>query len=340
MAGVFKLVHSQAFTNTDIIQVVHNSAHEYLRVKVMLNNIHRFDLIKNVYTDKNDPTNILTVELVSSQTGIIQLFDADYICAGEQTASNLHITSDAVVDYVDVVSGTLQTSINEKPDTLLELIDTPSTYEAAAKKYLRIKEDETGIEWDTVSGISSHGQLTELTNDDHIQYVPTNADRGFTSTVSGIEPLEDYHLTTKQYVDSLIDPTVSGSVGNILFGSEFSYEEDDTTSSTNSIAWQDKLTLTADDLIEGSYRLGFYFLWDHSKSNTEFGAQVIVDNVSIIFEQDTRTARSGYYDLTSGFYYYENVVSGTHFATIKYKSSDTGSTSYIKQARLEFWRVS
>jgi hypothetical protein len=38
-------------------------------------------------------------------------------------------------------------------------------------------------------------------DDDHTQYVPTNADRGFTATVSGIDPVQDYHLATKWYVD-------------------------------------------------------------------------------------------------------------------------------------------
>lgn len=46
---------------------------------------------------------------------------------------------------------------------------------------------------------------------DHSQYVLVDGSRGFTSTVSGVSPLEDYHLATKGYVDSI---TVSG--GNYL----------------------------------------------------------------------------------------------------------------------------
>jgi len=60
-----------------------------------------------------------------------------------------------------------------------------------------------GIQGETgASGVSGdHGLLTGLTDDDHIQYVPTDASRGFTSTVSGIDPTEDYHLATKSYID-------------------------------------------------------------------------------------------------------------------------------------------
>jgi len=48
---------------------------------------------------------------------------------------------------------------------------------------------------------TDHGLLTGLEDDDHTQYVPTDASRGFTSTVSGIDPTEDYHLATKSYID-------------------------------------------------------------------------------------------------------------------------------------------
>jgi hypothetical protein len=57
----------------------------------------------------------------------------------------------------------------------------------------------------TVSGVElgsiDHGSLAGLGDDDHLQYVPTNADRGFTATVSGVYPTQDYHLATKEYVD-------------------------------------------------------------------------------------------------------------------------------------------
>ncbi|GAH02787.1 unnamed protein product, partial [marine sediment metagenome] len=52
-----------------------------------------------------------------------------------------------------------------------------------------------------ITVITDHGLLTGLGDDDHTQYVPTDASRGFTSTVSGIDPVEDYHLATKTYVD-------------------------------------------------------------------------------------------------------------------------------------------
>lgn len=56
-----------------------------------------------------------------------------------------------------------------------------------------------------------HGSISGLGDDDHPQYVPTDASRGFTATVSGVDPTEDYHLATKSYVDDEIT-TISGSL--------------------------------------------------------------------------------------------------------------------------------
>ena len=64
----------------------------------------------------------------------------------------------------------------------------------------------------TVTGtiITDHGDLTGLDDDDHTYYVPTDGSRGFTSTVSGIDPIEDYELATKWYVDEII-AAISGT---------------------------------------------------------------------------------------------------------------------------------
>ena len=59
------------------------------------------------------------------------------------------------------------------------------------------------------SGSVDHGDLTGLDGDDHTQYVLADGSRGFTSTVSGVDPTSSYHLATKDYVDTL---TISGGI--------------------------------------------------------------------------------------------------------------------------------
>jgi len=60
-------------------------------------------------------------------------------------------------------------------------------------------------------GPTDHGLLTGLGDDDHTQYTLANGSRAFTSTVSGVTPTLDPHLTTKNYVDNAIT-TATGSL--------------------------------------------------------------------------------------------------------------------------------
>lgn len=83
-------------------------------------------------------------------------------------------------------------------DTTISGVNPTQDYHLTTKWYV---DDEIA----TLSGsiILDHGNLTGLLDDDHPQYVPTNASRGFTATVSGIDPTLGYHLVTKAYVDTL-----------------------------------------------------------------------------------------------------------------------------------------
>lgn len=51
----------------------------------------------------------------------------------------------------NTISGSLQSQIDAKPDTFLELEDTPTTYSGLAGKRLTVKSDETGLKYITPS---------------------------------------------------------------------------------------------------------------------------------------------------------------------------------------------
>jgi len=84
---------------------------------------------------------------------------------------------------------------------------------------LPTKQDHLTTRWyvdnevATLSGsiVLDHGGLTGLDDDDHTQYVPTDGSRGFTNTVSGVDPIQLYHLATKNYIDTEL-ATVSGGI--------------------------------------------------------------------------------------------------------------------------------
>ncbi len=77
-------------------------------------------------------------------------------------------------------------------------VDPTQSYHLTTKYYV---DDEIATVIGTI--ITDHGSLTGLDDDDHTQYVLPDGTRGFTSTVSGVSPTQDYHLATKEYVDAV-----------------------------------------------------------------------------------------------------------------------------------------
>jgi hypothetical protein len=54
------------------------------------------------------------------------------------------------------------------------------------------------------SATLDHGALAGLSDDDHSQYVLATGSRAFSGTVGGVTPTSSAHLTTKGYVDALV----------------------------------------------------------------------------------------------------------------------------------------
>ena len=73
-------------------------------------------------------------------------------------------------------------------------------------------------------GVTAHGALSGLGDDDHTQYILVDGERGFTGPVSGITPTVADHLTTKGYVDfdSVEDFNATGTTA-IDWSSAYTY---------------------------------------------------------------------------------------------------------------------
>ena len=93
------------------------------------------------------------------------------------------------------LEGNLGTGINEFSidGTLAGDSDSAVPTEKAVKAYV-----------DSVSGTMDHGELEGLSDDDHTQYSLADGTRAFTGVVGGVTPTAVAHLTTKSYVDSLV----------------------------------------------------------------------------------------------------------------------------------------
>jgi len=131
----------------------------------------------------------------------------------------------------------------------------------------------------------------------------------------------------------------SGTSSTSGFGNDFAYDESNTQSTTTSTTFQQKVTLQVSNLLSsGTYRIGWY---------CEMRTDTIADFMYMRVQQDDTTTlcepviepkdTDNYYPL-SGFAYVELVTSTTYDFDLDYRS-ENGDDTYIRNARLEFWRV-
>jgi hypothetical protein len=66
--------------------------------------------------------------------------------------------------------------------------------------YALVTDSAGNLSW-AEAGVTDHGQLTGLGDDDHTQYILVDGSRAFTGTVGGIDPVASSDLVTKNYVD-------------------------------------------------------------------------------------------------------------------------------------------
>jgi hypothetical protein len=172
------------------------------------------------------------------------------------------------------------------------------------------------------------------TDDDaFIEWDETGNQLEVSTVVSGVTPTQNHHLTTKYYVDTAVSGVTT------IFGSNYFVAEDVTQTDTTNTSYVRKLRLTASGAQAGNYRIDYYSEWLHSKTSTTFSYKVDIDDTTTIHETSFAPANALSWYTISGFDYY-TLASGTHTFDIEFLSSSTGSTSSIKNARIEVWRIS
>jgi hypothetical protein len=261
--------------------------------------------------------------MARSQFSNTQALDADYAFQHE-----LDTASGILNAKIDTTSGTLQVQHDNHTDDLT----IHFTWQDV--------EDEVGTASGTlqtqIDYYSDHGNLIGLGDDDHQYYVPRDGTRGFTSTVSGVYPIEDYHLATKFYADELV-ATISG-----IFEPYHGYSAIESEASTTSTDWINRMSVTASGLPYGEYRLAWYWEWRISKTGKTHQTRIVLDDdlVNLLAEVDADMVRTTNWLSASGFHW-TTLSGGTHHVDMDWKiDSDLGGTTgYIRKTRLEFWRT-
>jgi hypothetical protein len=77
MAGQYAQLFRQSFTSTDTVTVNHGLGLYNLVVRLVVGETDRSDLIESVALDPGDPRNALTVNVVSVETGYVQIMSSD-----------------------------------------------------------------------------------------------------------------------------------------------------------------------------------------------------------------------------------------------------------------------
>ena len=133
-----------------------------------------------------------------------------------------------------------------------------------------------------------------------------------------------------------------GTPSTTIFGSQAAQEESlDESTVTGTTNYQQKLRLSVTGVPAGTYRIGWGFTWSYSASNNSFLSRVQLDDTDTLMETEERPASNapGQKFPTSGFACV-TLTEGNHYFDLDFATLASGNTSTIRQARLEFWRLS
>jgi len=125
-----------------------------------------------------------------------------------------------------------------------------------------------------------------------------------------------------------------------IYGSHFSQTSSDVQSTTTSNTYQQKLRLTVSGLVNGTYRLAWYAETSSSSGGSDIRLRVQQNDVTDLAITNIELQDATTYLPQSGFVYVSLSSATTYNFDLDYSSEISSVTTYIRRARLEFWRVS
>lgn len=125
-----------------------------------------------------------------------------------------------------------------------------------------------------------------------------------------------------------------------VFGTWYGWALDESESSTTSTTYQQKLRYTTPSTVPaGNYRIGWQFEWMRNTVSNDFEAQVQIDDTTTIMSQNEESKDVNSWHHVGGFTV-ATLTNATHYIDVDYAGETTANTSYIRRARIEFYRVS
>ena len=147
-------------------------------------------------------------------------------------------------------------------------------------------------------------------------------------------PSGDYTEEVRDAINHLIAEHENTSI----FGTQYQFESDESTSSTSSTSFQNKLTLTTPVIPEGNYRGEATFEVTNSSGDKPVVTEVTLDGVS--FSESFYAPKfEDEYIMKTSFAVYA-LTNDIHELKINFRRTSEGGTAKIRKAMIELFRVS
>lgn len=144
-------------------------------------------------------------------------------------------------------------------------------------------------------------------------------------------------VTVTDAGNGVVDVGISTPASSV-FGTHFAWSSDEDVTGTNSTNFQRKVTLSVSDISSGYYRVGWYFEWRINTTSNDITTRVVVDALDTVMEHNEEVKDVSTWHTESG-YAIVQLSAGGHTIGLDYGVERNGATSYLRRARLEFWRV-
>ena len=239
---------------------------------------------------------------------------------GEKDFIVWEIDLDVPWNLTGVISGDLWL------DKSLEDYNYPVWRYWSGTSWILIEKPDVEIDHDGL--LNTHNLSTDI---DHDGLLNTH------NLTTDIDHTQINNIGTNSHSD--IDTHISDTSIHNVFGSESAETSSDAEATNATTTYSDKISYTTASLTSGrKYRIGWSYEGKalNAGEQTEFNVEVDGTSISLIEIKDN------YYNGTQGgFYYYTPGTTGTKVIKIQHRvKTGTTGTSYIKNARIDIWRVS
>lgn len=147
---------------------------------------------------------------------------------------------------------------------------------------------------------------------------------------------------TLRYIDDTGQVfTIATGGASSVFGNEYQSQESLGQSTTTSTTFQDKIDWTTTSLPAGTYRVGWSFGWSHGATNTDFESRIQRNGTTVMSHmQEPQDSGTDQFHRECGFFTFTIGAAATQDLNLQFRTDDSDDTAYIRDARLELWRVS